>query len=206
MDACMQESDTPVPFSVRHRKLYYRGNEINDMAFVERNCGKTVQADEYLELLHPANNDPEEPELNIYPEQLWEMEMDQRQVAENKKYYREEKRRMNRKLKFRRYIHRNSKRLELEADPRSISVLDPDVELTYGGTAKDEWFIKESRKDYGPAEKDRDSDSSSDGDDNNNSSSDDDDHDNNDKLEDRYVGHGADPLGKDNTAPSAARE
>lgn len=78
------------------------------------------------------------------------------------------------------------------------------MELTYEGTAKDEWFIKESRKDYGSVDKDCDSDRSSDGDDNNDCSSKDDD--GNDKPEDRSVGHGADPLENDKTAPGVARE
>jgi len=64
-----QHSQSVDPVSVRNTTLYYRGNEINNMAIDEMNCYHHLPLWDYFRLLQPANNDPSEPRLKIYPGQ-----------------------------------------------------------------------------------------------------------------------------------------
>lgn len=152
MNRCIADSESTLPFSVRNRKLYYVGNEINNMPFEEKNCGKRLETDEYLELLHPANNDPEDEALKIYPEQMWETySLEGDRVALREEYRRKADQQMRDEFGFRSHLHRNSDRVTLQPGSGLIDISDRiDRELTYGGTADDQFFIDESIRKYGP--------------------------------------------------------
>lgn len=71
--SCLRSSSRSIqsldPLSVRNARPYYRGNEINNMGINEMNCYHELGMWDYFRLVEPANNDPDEPRLNIYPEQ-----------------------------------------------------------------------------------------------------------------------------------------
>lgn len=132
-------------FSVRRRKLYYRGNEINNMSDEEKNCEQKLYPEEYFDLLFSENNDPEEPKLDLepqmdpYTEQMWEGMSIQEILdvrEENSKAWAEA---ANKKKQFRDHILGNERRMIVGES--HIDVLDPDRQLTYDGTAIDQFFI-----------------------------------------------------------------
>lgn len=61
------EAESRMPYNVRRRTLYYRGNEINHMAHDEKNCDLPNSIYDFFTLLRPENNDHDEPPLILDP-------------------------------------------------------------------------------------------------------------------------------------------
>jgi len=63
----LDDERSNVPWSVRNQKLYYRGNEINNMTRHEKNCDLPYTAHDHFYLTGTARNDPDEPPLRLHP-------------------------------------------------------------------------------------------------------------------------------------------
>lgn len=72
LKSCLEKAPSLDPVSVRNDKLYYRGNEINDMTVEETNCYHLTDPWEYFQLLAPGVNGPDLPRLRIAPQQVRE--------------------------------------------------------------------------------------------------------------------------------------
>lgn len=138
---CAEKSAT-LPFSVRHRKLYYCGNEINHMSFEERNCLRDLTIFDWEDLHAAGNNDPNEPELDVYPAQFWNMRPEQDQKQRENEF--------NDHFSggvegdFHGLLFSNQKRIKMGQG--EIEILDPDDELTYKGKADETFFFNEAEK------------------------------------------------------------
>lgn len=138
---CAEKSAT-LPFSVRHRKLYYYGNEINHMSFEERNCLRDLTIFDWEDLHAAGNNDPNEPELDVCPAQFWNMRPEQdHQQRENEfnNHFSE-----GVQGDFHDLLFSNEERIRMGQD--EIEILDPDDELTYKGKVDETFFLDEAER------------------------------------------------------------
>lgn len=138
------EMPSTLPCTVRNRKLYYRGNEINDMSIEARNCGHSITIFDWADLVAPGNNDPNEPKLDIYPAQMWEMRRSEEHRNEAFELYQDSLQTPLETERFRELLLENEERMRL--GQLEIEFLDPDAELTYQGRKDAASFIEEGEK------------------------------------------------------------
>lgn len=137
------EAESTSAFSVGSRKLYYRGNEINNMPMGARNCAQHISVRDWHTLIAPGNNDPNEPKLDIYPEQIWNMRQNQQEQDFVERVFHEFQSDACGE-EFREALLANDERVNIRGT--KLNILDKDDHLTYLGWQDGSFFIKEERK------------------------------------------------------------
>lgn len=140
MNNVYTDPESTLPYSIRNRKLYYRGNEINDMTIEERNCGRWFDPYDWSSLHAPGNNDPNDPRLDIYPDLMWEMRKTKENREAVEKHFREDFDEVESDgAKFQDHLLKDTQRIKLRST--EIEIIDIDNELTLDGTLDQHGFL-----------------------------------------------------------------